>query len=398
MQTRKRTSIIIVLAFMLITVPLLGARADAMPERTVKIGFSGPLTGGAASWGFAVLNSYKYYAEKSNKAGGMKLGGEKVFFEVIGLDDKYVPSETVANVTKLIHVNKIDYLSVESGAGTMAVRDLTEENNIMTFSGGWADFLGPKYPRLFRNIFDQNASALTLSSYVKNNYPKVKSVVVINMDNDTGYACGKSSVKVWKGMGYEVLESVHYDVGTVDFFPLMTKLMAKKPDFIDFSGSTPPADIPLLAEAARDLGFTGDFTSGGMPDIPVKGVVTVGIVVGDPKETTAQKQYREDYMAEYGELHSWWEFYGSGTYPFFKNFLPDANSADPEAVYKTITAPGYKFDTWWGKSYWFGKDVWGIDRNLASWVPIKRGTGDKWVQMEYVPTEDYMPLYKYVTE
>jgi len=396
MYTRKATFIFF-MALLLVTIPLISAFAEDLPKRTVTIGYSGPLTGSAASWGLSVGNAIKYYAEQSNNAGGMKLGGELVFFKVIAMDDKYLPSETVANVTKMIHVNDIDYLFIESGAGTMAIRQMATERKLLTFSGGWADFLGPKHPRLFRVIIDHNASTLSLAIYIKKNYPQVKTVVLMNMDNDTGSAIAKGATAIWEGMNVEVLDSLLYDIGTIDFFPVVTKLLNKKPDFIDL-GAVPPADVPLIVRAARDLEYKGDFAHGGMPDVPIDGVLATGIVLGDPKESPFQQEYRKAYIAKHGELHSWWEFYGSGIYPFFKNFLIDADSADPEVVYQTISAPGYSFDTWWGRSFWYGKDIWGIDRNLASYVPIKKGIGGKWVQVAYVPTKDYMPLYKFVTE
>jgi branched-chain amino acid transport system substrate-binding protein len=396
MYTRKATFIFF-LALLLVTIPLFSASAEDLPKRTVNIGYSGPLSGSAASWGLALGNALKYYAEQSNNAGGMKLGGELVFFKVIAMDDKYLPSETIANTTKMIHVNEIDYMFTESGPGTMAIREMTTKRKLLTFSGGWADFLGPKYPRLFRFIIDHNASTLSLASYVKKNNPQVKTVVVINMDNDTGYSSGEGATAIWEGMNVEVFDSLLYDIGTVDFFPVVTKLLVKKPDFIDLS-CCPPADVPLIVRAARDLGYKGDFAHGGMPDIPIDGVIATGIVLGDPKESPAQIEYRKAYSAKHGELHSWWEFYGSGIYPFFKNFLIDADSADPEVVYQTISAPGYSFDTWWGRSFWYGKDIWGIDRNLASYVPIKKGIGGKWVQVGYAQTKDYMPLYKFVSK
>ena len=393
MQTRK-TALVVLMAVILITLPLFGGQAGAA-EKKLKIGFCGPLSGGAASWGMCQLNSVRHYADKSNKAGGMKLGDDRVFFEVFGEDSKYVASEAVAGVTKLIHVAGVKYLFLMGAVETMAVNRMANDERVPIFCGAWGDVLGPDYPMTFRYIIDGDASTLAQAAFVKKRYPEIKTVATLNADNDSGHGTAKNAGALWEALGVKRVENAFYEEGAIDFFPVMTKIIKKKPDFIDL-GMTVPGNIPLVVEAARDLGYTGQFTSGGIPDQPIKGVITVGIVPGDPKESQAQKEYREAYMAEHGALHSWWEFYANGTYSFFKSFLPDAQSGDAEVVYKTITAPGYKFDTWWGKSYWFGKDIWGADRNLASWVPIKKGTGDKWVQLTYVPTEDYFPLYKIV--
>ncbi len=79
MYTRKATFVFF-LALLLVTIPLISAFAEDLPKRTVKIGYSGSLTGSAASWGLSVGNALKYYAEQSNNAGGMKVGGGRGFF------------------------------------------------------------------------------------------------------------------------------------------------------------------------------------------------------------------------------------------------------------------------------------------------------------------------------
>ena len=105
---KRRLLIVVFLALILTTMPLFWGQAGAA-EKKVKIGFCGPLTGSAASWGIAQRDSVRYYAEQSNKAGGMRLGEDRVFFEVFAEDSKYVAGDAVSGVTKLIHVTPYDF-------------------------------------------------------------------------------------------------------------------------------------------------------------------------------------------------------------------------------------------------------------------------------------------------
>lgn len=362
-----------------------------LPERTIKIGVISALTGGAAPWGMAFRNPVQLYADRWNNAGGLEVGGERVFFEVITENSKYVASEAVAAANKLIFVDNVDYMYVFAATSTLAVRPIANFNKVMLFSGGWGRFLSAEYPYLFRIIPDEMGSAFALFSYIDKNYPEIETMAIINPDNDMGSETDIADAKIWEALGHTVVHRVIYEIGTIDFFPMMTGLMAKNPDIINFSGAL-ASDVPLMAEAARDLGYTEIFASatGG---VDIEGLLTQGVVTGVPEEAPLQRAFREEYLARWGELHPWWDFYANGSYPFFYNFMQDADSADPDVVYQTITAPGYTFDTWWGPAYWFGKDVWGIDRNVAAPIPLQQFINGEWIQVGYAAFEDIEPLY-----
>ena len=74
---------------------LLGG-APAIAQDVVKIGYSGPLSGGAAQYGKNVLNGMEMAAAEINAA-GLEVGGRKYKLAIVALDDKYNPSETAIN-------------------------------------------------------------------------------------------------------------------------------------------------------------------------------------------------------------------------------------------------------------------------------------------------------------
>ena len=71
-----------------------GIETDAEAgEGTINIGYTGPLSGPAAFYGERTLNGVKMAAEEINNAGGVEVNGKKYKFNVVPLDDKYLPNE-----------------------------------------------------------------------------------------------------------------------------------------------------------------------------------------------------------------------------------------------------------------------------------------------------------------
>ncbi|WP_312963875.1 ABC transporter substrate-binding protein [Stutzerimonas nitrititolerans] len=62
----------------------------AYAEQTLNIGFTGPLSGGAALYGENTLSGLRMAVEDANKAGGLKIGDETYKVNLISLDDKYL--------------------------------------------------------------------------------------------------------------------------------------------------------------------------------------------------------------------------------------------------------------------------------------------------------------------
>ena len=62
-----------------------GGKNYAKDNETIKIGVSGPLTGGAAKYGVAVKNSAQLAVDEINAAGGL----DGMMFELLARDDEH---------------------------------------------------------------------------------------------------------------------------------------------------------------------------------------------------------------------------------------------------------------------------------------------------------------------
>ncbi|MBL8304132.1 MAG: ABC transporter substrate-binding protein, partial [Ideonella sp.] len=111
---------------------LLGA-ASAQAQEVVKIGYSGPLSGGAALYGKNVLDGMTMAAAEINAA-GFEVGGKKYKLEIVALDDKYNPSETAINAQRLVQEHKTPAILCPHSGGSFAVQTTNEQQKVLLLS------------------------------------------------------------------------------------------------------------------------------------------------------------------------------------------------------------------------------------------------------------------------
>src|SRR5688572_26366528 len=97
----------------------LAAATPALAQDVVKIGFSGPLSGGAALYGKNVLDGMQMAVNEINAA-GLDVAGKKYKLEIVALDDKYNPSETAINAQRLVQESKTPAILVPHSGGSLA--------------------------------------------------------------------------------------------------------------------------------------------------------------------------------------------------------------------------------------------------------------------------------------
>ncbi|PJE37959.1 ABC transporter substrate-binding protein [Pseudooceanicola lipolyticus] len=88
----------------------LGATASLAKDRTLDIGVTDALTGGAAVYGLPQANAVQMAAEEINAAGGIKVGDDVYKLNVIAYDDKANPTEASNAVRKLIDRDGVKYI------------------------------------------------------------------------------------------------------------------------------------------------------------------------------------------------------------------------------------------------------------------------------------------------
>src|SRR5688572_765137 len=92
-EPRRLQSSDLRLLIVTVAAAFLGAcSSSGSASDTVTIGFTGPLSGGAALYGRNVLDGLEMAVADINDGGGIKIGDRQVTVAVSPLDDRYFPN------------------------------------------------------------------------------------------------------------------------------------------------------------------------------------------------------------------------------------------------------------------------------------------------------------------
>lgn len=109
----KRILWVIVFLGLFLNVPAWGAEM-------IKVGFTGPLSGGSAKYGKNSEAGLTMAMEEINAKGGITVAGKKFKIEVISLDDRYKPDLAVQNARRMVSLDKVPAVFCPHSGGILA--------------------------------------------------------------------------------------------------------------------------------------------------------------------------------------------------------------------------------------------------------------------------------------
>jgi len=230
--------------------------------QTLKIGVIAPLTGGGAPWGLAAAEGPRILAEEINAKGGLAVGAKKYKVEVIAYDDQYKAADAVAAYNRLVNQDGVKHMIVLGSAATMALKQQIEDDKVVTLTASYTGkALDKNSHYLFRLYSPPDDYIGSFVSWMKDNV-KGKRIVIVNPNDETGWDQTQVATRVFKANGFEVLGSELFERAQKDFQPMLTKIIAQKPDIIELGG-TSPATAGLVIRQARELGYDKLFSKTG---------------------------------------------------------------------------------------------------------------------------------------
>lgn len=232
----------------------LGARAQAL--EVVKIGYSGPLSGGAALYGKNVLDGMNMAAAEINAA-GFEVAGKKYKLEIVALDDKYNPSETAINAQRLVQEHKTPAILCPHSGGSFAMQTTNEQQKVLLLSYTSVPQVTARGNKLTLRIPPEFTSYI--EPFVKHSMGKYgKAMAVANGDHDYAKAWTAAFKPAWEAAGGKVVAEnpMSYNRAT-DFYSGVSRVLAAKPDVLFIGGASEPTG--LVIKQARELGFKGGF-------------------------------------------------------------------------------------------------------------------------------------------
>ena len=225
---------------------------------TVTIGFTGPLSGGAALYGRNVLDGLEMAVADINEAGGLAIGDRKVTVVVAPLDDRYFPNESATNAKRLVHQYGAPVVFCPHSGGILAIQGFnatdppfivgaySSEPQLLESGNPLTVMIPPRYVIYF------NAFAETMMTRHGKRLGRIPGAHAYAKEWTKGFSA------VWESMGGTLLTNNEIDYNTAaDFSSVVSKALSEQPDVLFVGG--PSQATALVIKAAREQGFTGGF-------------------------------------------------------------------------------------------------------------------------------------------
>jgi len=310
----------------------------------IKVGNSLVMTGPKAKFGKYHIDGEKMALEEIEAEGWIRKGPLKGRpIEMIYVDDEAKPELAIANVEKLITIDKVAMIEGGWSSSTVyAEAGVCEKYGIPFFCAyGAADKIsGSGFKWTFRLCCPASEYDASLRDFFEK-VVKPKTMVILHENTLFGESTSKAMVKWCEDHGVKVLMKEPYEAGSLDFRPLLTKAKALEPDV--FYAVSYLADATLIIKQARELGvhpklFCGSAAGWGVEDF-IKGAgvateYTVSSILWAPDvKYPGAKEFAEKFKKKYGYEANYHACAGYASMYALREVLETTKSLDPEDLW-----------------------------------------------------------------
>jgi branched-chain amino acid transport system substrate-binding protein len=233
-------------------------------QAPIRIGFGMALTGGLAANGKAALLAMEIWRDDVNKNGGLL--GRPV--ELVYYDDQTKPATVPGIYTKLLDVDKVDF--VVSGYGTNLIAPampiVIERQLVFMGLFGLANNEKFNYPYYFQIAPNGPTPAQEFSraffEIAARQHPKPQTVALVGADAEFPHNALAGARENVKTLGFKVVYDGTYPPTTVDYTPIVRAIKAANPEVV-FVASYPPDSVGMVL-AAHEVGLKPRLFGGGM--------------------------------------------------------------------------------------------------------------------------------------
>jgi branched-chain amino acid transport system substrate-binding protein len=365
-------------AFIFLALPLSIGPYSSPEAAEIPIGVSFPLTGPLSSIAAPDEKAVELAVEEMNQAGGVKVGGTSYRLKPIIVDNKYSTPGEVGAANRLIHQEKVKITIIWGLA--IPHTTISEPAKSLAFSGSPSTKVVGRYTfRICPSVCDTGP---VVAKWISENHPEIKTFFTIQKDDVTGRTSAGLWIKSAEYYGFKSLGTEYLPLPTQDFYPVLKRVLALKPDMFN---TDQMAQHGLLTKQARELGYKGLFAlqwhafpayinaAGGA----CEGVVNTG---WDPEsELTPQrvKDFFVNYRAKYKmEPSTGCLLFYNATYLAAQAMEKAGTIEDTDRIVKVLETG--QFDTPVGKAWFGGKALSkGMPRQITLPVMISKLKGGK---------------------
>jgi branched-chain amino acid transport system substrate-binding protein len=280
-----------------------GAAGSAEP---VTIGFGMALSGGLAAGGKSALLAMQIWRDNVNAKGGLM--GRPV--RLINYDDQSNPATVPGIYTKLLDVDKVDFIVSGYGTNQIAPAMPVAISHDRVFLGLFglavnSEFHYPKYFSMLptgpdpKHAFSEPFFQIAMAAN-----PKPKTLALLAEDAEFPKNASEGIHDHVKTYGLQLVYDKTYPPGTPDFTPIVHAIQATNPDMV-FVASYPPGSVGML-RAATESGLKTRFFGGGMVGLQftpkLNGVVNYDFwIPAATMQFTGILDFLKEYQSKAGE-------------------------------------------------------------------------------------------------
>ncbi len=324
----------------------VAASVPAQAQDTVRIGLVQPLTGSVAYNGKSVVEGARLAVEEMNAAGGVL--GKKI--ELIVEDGQCTPANSVNAVEKLVQKDKVVTLvGAFCSSATAAIMPVAQKYKLPLITGvsSKASLTEQGNPYFFRAAETDALMAEAFAKILANDL-KLTKVAYIGVNDDWGRGGVEEFSRDLTALGVKTVLTEYFDHGATDFFTLLTKLRAAKPDGVFVAAET--QDGSILVKQIREMGLdtkvfgvgswaTADF-------INLAGPAAEGIHAAVPyassMDTPRNQGFVQKYEAKYGIKPGKYGAAGYNALNIAGQAIARAGGTDAEAIRTSLAKTNYE--------------------------------------------------------
>ncbi|HUK59559.1 MAG TPA: amino acid ABC transporter substrate-binding protein [Stellaceae bacterium] len=236
---------------------------SAQAAEPIKIGFSMALTGGLAPNGKSALVAMQLWEKDVNAKGGIL--GRPV--QLVYYDDQSQPSTVPAIYTKLLDVDKVDFVVGPYATAQIApAMPIVMQRNLVfiTLLGLSVNdaFHYPRYFQIAPNGSGTKAFTKGFFDLAAAQNPKPQTLAIAYADQQYAHASADGALANGQAAGFKVVYDKSYPPTTADFSPIIRAVAATNPDLFVIA-SYPPDSVGMV-HALREQNFTPKMVGAGM--------------------------------------------------------------------------------------------------------------------------------------
>ena len=238
-----------------------GSPAGGAAGGTIKIGFIGPLTGSASSYGQSSQRGLQLLEEQTNKAGG--INGQKV--KVISVDDEGKPASAVNGGQKLINSDKVAAIvGPVTSTSANSLAPICQRYNIPMITGTGTNVnITKSGDCIFRTCFTDPFQGKIMAKFATDDRKAKTAAILYNNGDDYSKGLAEAFKSSFTGT---IVDTETYNTGDKDFNAQLTKIAPHKPDVLFLPDYY--SVVAIIMKEARTVGIKSTFLGGDGFDSP----------------------------------------------------------------------------------------------------------------------------------